>query len=81
LAGNLLVYVVEPDDWKNPSRDLSIKRFTLSALKPAILHVPPGHATTSIMLSGDALSGIFSSGKIENAAKDDWRFDVDMWGV
>ena len=79
LAGTLVVFVVAPDDWKNPSRNLPVQRFALSALKPAVLHVPPGHATSSVMLSDDALIRIFSSGKIEDAAEDDWRFDVGIW--
>jgi dTDP-4-dehydrorhamnose 3,5-epimerase-like enzyme len=81
LTGALMVAVVAPDDWENPSMDLPVKRFILSALKPAILHVPPGHANASLMLTQDALLGIFSSGKIENAVEDDWRFDVDTWAV
>jgi dTDP-4-dehydrorhamnose 3,5-epimerase len=81
LAGTLVVAVVTPDDWHNPSRDLPVHRFTLSVFKPAILHVPPGHATASVMLTQDALLGIFSSGKIETAAEDDWRFDVEIWEV
>ncbi|MFH0725549.1 MAG: hypothetical protein V2B19_04230 [Pseudomonadota bacterium] len=28
------------------------------------------------MLTDDALLGVFSSGKIEDTSKDDWRFDV-----
>lgn len=79
LAGALVVAVVAPDDWQNPSRDLPVQRFTLSKVQPAILHVPPGHATASIMLTDDALLGIFSSGRIADTANDDWRFDVGMW--
>ena len=79
LAGTLIVAVVAPDNWENPSKNLPVQHFTLSALKPAILHVPPGHATSSTMLTEDALLGIFSSGKIENAAEDDWRFDIKIW--
>ncbi len=81
LVGTLVVAVVAPDDWENPSRDLPVQRYTLSALKPTVLHVPPGCATASIMLTHDALMGIFSSGKIETAAEDDWRFDGNMWAV
>ncbi len=81
LAGTLVVAVVTPDDWELPSSNLPVQRFTLSALKPAILHVPPGHATASAMFSDDSLLGIFSSGCIEDADEDDWRFDLGMWTV
>jgi dTDP-4-dehydrorhamnose 3,5-epimerase-like enzyme len=81
LTGSVLIGVVAPDDWKTPSKSLPIERYTLSHLKPSVLHVPPGHATASIMLTNDALLGIFSSGQIENAAEDDWRFPKDTWAI
>ncbi len=81
MTGNMIVSVVAPDNWENPSRDLPVQPYTLSAYKPAVLHVPPGYATTSIMLSSEALLGVFSSGKIENATKDDWRFTTDTWEI
>jgi dTDP-4-dehydrorhamnose 3,5-epimerase len=81
LVGSMVIAVVAPDDWENPSGKLPVQRFTLSKYKPAVLHVPPGHATASIMLTQDALLGVFSSGKIEDAANDEWRFDKDMWEI
>ena len=81
LAGTVMVCAVTPDDWKKPSQDLTVERFALSAVQPAILHVPPGHATASAMLSHDALLGIFSSGKIESASEDDWRYPCNYWSI
>jgi hypothetical protein len=81
LAGSLIVAVVTPDNWDAPSRNLEVKEFTLSSIEPAMLHVPPGHATASIMLTPDAHLGVFSSGKIEDAGSDDYRFDAGMWKI
>ena len=81
LSGSVLVAVVRLDNWENPSPSLPVQRFVLSASKPAALHVPPGHACAMILQTEDALLGVFSSGKYEDAAKDDWRFDVGMWKV
>ena len=81
LTGSILIAVVAPDDWESPSKGLPVQRYTLSALQPCVLHVPAGYATASVMLSHDALLGIFSSGKIEDAAKDDWRFGIETWAV
>lgn len=79
LAGTLTVAVVTPDNWQTPSQNLEVRQFTLSFDQPALLHVPPGHATASVMLSPDALLGVFSTGKIEDAASDDYRFAADLW--
>jgi dTDP-4-dehydrorhamnose 3,5-epimerase len=81
LSGTVLVAVVAPDQWESPASNLPVERYVLSALKPTVLHVPAGHATASVMLSPDAHLGIFSSGKIAEAGKDDWRFDVGTWDV
>ncbi|WP_157237992.1 hypothetical protein [Desulfobacter curvatus] len=79
--GSMVIAVVAPNDWENPSGKLPVQRFTLSKYKPSELHVPPGHATASIMMTQDALLGVFSSGKIEDVPNDDWRFDKDMWKI
>ena len=81
LAGTVMVFAVTPDDWQRPSQDLTVERFALSAVQPAVLHVPPGHATASVMLSHDALLGIFSSGKIDSASVDDWRYPCNYWMI
>lgn len=79
LAGCLVLAVVKPNNWQAPSQNLEIRRFTLSFDHPALLHVPPGHAFASMMLTPDALLGVFSTGKIEDAASDDFRFAKDTW--
>jgi hypothetical protein len=43
--------------------------------------VPPGHASANVMLSQDALLGVFSSGRIEDTEKDNWRYDMGLWAV
>jgi dTDP-4-dehydrorhamnose 3,5-epimerase len=80
-AGTVLVAVVKVDDWENPSRDLPVQRFVLSAVKPAVLHVPAGHATGSISLSADGLLLVFSSGHLEPSSRDECRFAKDTWPV
>lgn len=65
----------------NPSRNLSVARFTLTSANPQVLHVPPGHATGSVHLTAEAILMIFSSGKIEDAPSDDFRFPADYWPI
>ena len=81
FSGTIIIAVVQPDDWQSPSRDIVPKKFLLSCLKPSVLHVPPGHATASVMLTSNAHLGIFSTGKIKDAAGDDYRFDTRMWKI
>lgn len=81
FSGSILISVVAPDNWESPSSDLPVEQFVLSSLKPSCLVVPGGYATASISLTNDALLGVFSSGKIQDAASDDWRFDISSWRV
>jgi dTDP-4-dehydrorhamnose 3,5-epimerase len=79
--GEVLVAVVRPDDWERPSQDLPVARYLLSAAHPQVLHKPPGHATASVNLNKEAVLLVFSSGKIEAAKSDDFRFPVDYWPI
>ncbi|HNU30578.1 MAG TPA: hypothetical protein PKN00_15385 [Sedimentisphaerales bacterium] len=79
--GTILLATVQPDRWDYPANNLPVERFVLCSMKPAVLSVPPGYATASMMLSADALLIVFSSGKIEDAHADDYRFPVETWSV
>jgi len=81
VAGSILIAIVRPDNWENPSHDLPIQRFVLSALKPAVLHVPAGYATASVMLSEDACLLVFSSNYLQDSGGDDYRHSCDYWPI
>jgi dTDP-4-dehydrorhamnose 3,5-epimerase-like enzyme len=68
LSGSVLVVAVKIDDWESPSPTLPVQRYTLSSATPAVLQVPPGHVCAMVMLTDDALLGVFSSGKIEDTS-------------
>lgn len=81
VHGTVLIGAVKPDRWEHPASNLPVERFVLSSEKPQVLHVPPGFATGSVSLTSDALLMIFSSGNIEDANMDDYRFPVDIWPI
>ena len=81
VQGTSLIAVVKPDHWQSPASNLPVERFVLFAARPQILCVPPGYATGSTNLTGDATVMIFSSGRIEDAKTDDYRFAVDTWPI
>lgn len=79
VAGAAIVAAVKLDDWTNPSKDLPVKRFVLSADKPAILHIPAGHANGFMSLTEDAKIIFFSTTTLEESQGDDYRFDSRLW--
>ncbi len=81
VAGTVLIAVVRPDQWDSPNRDLPVQPYVLCASKPQVLHVPPGYCTASMGLTGNAILLICSSGSIQNAKADDFRFPPDYWRI
>lgn len=81
VQGTVLVAVVKPDNWTLPTGSAPVERFVLSAAKPAVLAVPSGYATAQMMLSEDAILMVFSSGTIQQAREDDFRFPIGTWKV
>lgn len=81
VQGQVLIAVVRPDCWEKPARDLPVQSYTLSDPRPAVLHVPAGHATASVSLSENVVLIVFSSGRLPVASQDDYRFAPDYWPI
>jgi dTDP-4-dehydrorhamnose 3,5-epimerase-like enzyme len=79
VCGSMLVCCVRIDDWDNPSADLPIQRFVLSAKTPAVLHIPAGYANGFMSLSDDAKIIFFSTSTLQESLNDDIRFPARKW--
>jgi dTDP-4-dehydrorhamnose 3,5-epimerase len=79
VSGAALVCCVEIDDWSNPSAELPVLRYVLSARSPSILRIPAGYANGFLTLSDDAKLLFFSSSTLEESAGDDIRFPARYW--
>lgn len=62
-----------------------VKRVVLSASRPQILYVPPGHANGFKTLTKDTTVIFFSTATLEESQGDDFRYDAniipDVWSV
>jgi dTDP-4-dehydrorhamnose 3,5-epimerase-like enzyme len=81
VAGVLAIAVVRPDDWQSPSSQLPVSSFILTAEVPRILSVPPGYATAILAINPRSALMVFSTGKIEDAVSDTFRFPTDLWEI
>lgn len=81
VAGLLAVAVVRLDDCRSPSTHLPVAKFVLDAAVPRILAVPPGHATAIIGMKPESALMVFSTGRLEDAPADTFRFPPDFWVV
>ncbi len=81
LRGAAVIGAVAIDDWDSPAKEAEIHRYVLSASKPAVLYIPPGHANGSMSLTDDALLVFFSTSTLEESADDDVRYDARYWDI
>lgn len=81
IAGAALVGAVRIDNWAQPSRELHVDRFVVSAHRPSVLYIPPGHANGFMSLTSDLKLIFFSSSTLEESQSDDFRFDSRFWDI
>lgn len=81
VEGTIAVAVVRPDDWQRPDPHVPVSKFVLAARNPQILTVPPGHATAIVGISPQSALVVFSTGTIEEAESDSYRFPPDFWEI
>lgn len=81
LSGKAMVAAVRVDDWEHPSKKAKIYKFLLSQAKPAVLCIPKGFANGFKPLAKDTKLIFFSTLKLEESNKDDFRFDAAYWDI
>lgn len=79
IKGSAFICAVKIDDWKNPSRNLKVLRFTLSEISPSMLFIPAGYANGFMSLTEDCKIIVFSTSTLEESLNDDFRFEARYW--
>jgi dTDP-4-dehydrorhamnose 3,5-epimerase len=81
VSGAAIFGAVEVDDWQNPSRSLTPRRFVLSANRPQVIYVPAGYANGFMSLTPDLKLVFYSTSTLEESQGDDVRFDARHWDI
>jgi len=81
VSGAALVGAVCIDNWEQPSRELHVERFVMSAHRPSVLYIPAGHANGFMSLTADLKLIFFSTSSLEESQGDDFRFDSRYWDI
>ena len=79
VNGAAIVAAVEIDDWDEPSKDLTVHRYVLSAERPSVLYIPAGYANGFMSLTADAKLAFFSTSTLDESRGDDIRYDARYW--
>lgn len=80
-SGDAMIILVPLNRVNNPSKQVNIEKFILSAKVPSILHIPAGYANGFMSLSHNAKLIYFSTKSLNDSEKnDDYRYSYDYWG-
>lgn len=74
--GSFLINWIKIDNWQQPSKDLNIKKHTLSDTQSEILIIPPGHVNGFRALEPESTLMVYSDMSVEESKEDDYRFDL-----
>ena len=78
-SGSAIIAAVKIDNWNQPSKDLDIHRFVVSAATPAVIFIPKGYANGFKTLTVDTKLMFFSIATLEQSRNDDFRYDAYYW--
>ena len=81
VSGAAVVGAVRIDNWDEPSRDLPVDRFVLSAHKPSVLYIPAGFANGFMSLTTDLKLMFFSTSTLDESQGDDFRYEARYWNI
>lgn len=79
ISGSFKVVAVKIDNWENPSSELGLSEFDLSAGKPEVLHIPGGYANGFKAMEPNSVVMVFSDFSLQQSAQDEYRFDQNNW--
>ena len=79
--GSFLISWVKIDNWDNPDKKLKVNKQTLRADNPQILIIKAGNANGFKALEPDSHLIVFSDLSLEEAKKDDYRFEWNYWTI
>jgi dTDP-4-dehydrorhamnose 3,5-epimerase len=80
VQGSIILAAVTMTDTVNPSKDVKISRFVLSARKPTIVFIPPGYFNGFRILEENSQILFFSTSTLDESKGDDYRIPADYWG-
>ena len=80
VKGSFTVKLAEIDDWKYPSQNLKIRKYTLSENEPVVLYIPQGYVNGFKALEQNSKLMIMSNYGFKEIENDQVRFDQNKWG-
>ncbi|MBF8457194.1 WxcM-like domain-containing protein [Kaistella sp. G5-32] len=78
ISGSFTIKLIEIDLWENPSKDLKVLEFVLSAENLDVLHIPKGFVTSIQADEEQSKLLVFADYEL-GEIKDEFRFPADYF--
>lgn len=78
IQGKFSIKVIKIDDWKNPSRDLEVKKIIVSDNRLDVLHVPAG-CITCLQALEEGAKLLVMADYLLGETEDEFRFPVNYF--
>ncbi len=79
--GAALIGLVKIDNWKNPSKNLEVKKFFLDERSPMALIIPKGYANGFMNLRSNTTITFYSDKTVKESVNDDFRYEYNYWDI
>ncbi|WP_272152043.1 dTDP-4-dehydrorhamnose 3,5-epimerase family protein [Tenacibaculum aiptasiae] len=79
VKGSFMVKLIEIDDWKNPSDDLKVFEYELSAKRQEVLYIPNGFVNGFKAIEDNAKLMVMSNYGFNEIENDQVRFNQNKW--
>lgn len=79
VRGSFQVKIIRVDNWGQPSDDLKVHNYTLSADKPEVLYIPNGCLNGFKAEEANSKLMIMSNYGMNEIEDDHFRFDKEKW--
>jgi dTDP-4-dehydrorhamnose 3,5-epimerase-like enzyme len=78
IQGSFEIKLIEVDDWENPSKNVAVHSFILSAIRLDVLHIPQGYISSIQALEPEAKLLVMAD-YLLGEINDEYRFDADYF--
>ena len=81
ISGSFEINIVEIDNWDQPSVDLSILKYNISAEELQLIHLPAGFGTAIRALEKNSELLVFANYGLEHASSDNYTWPSDYFNA
>lgn len=79
ISGSFEINIVQIDNWNQPSVDLPILKYSISAEELQLIHLPAGYGTAIRALDKNSELLVFANYDLKHASSDNYTWPLDYF--